>query len=56
MLKAVYEFSLKWRFKFNYDKCNIVVFYNKKIPDPIYEIVNNVYVEVIILSVLTLLK
>ena len=30
MLQAVYEFSLKWRLKFNYDKCNVVVFNNKK--------------------------
>jgi hypothetical protein len=26
MLKAIYEFSLKWRLKFNFDKCNVVKF------------------------------
>jgi len=29
MLKTVYEFSLKWRFKFNYDKCAVIMFDNK---------------------------
>src|ERR1700733_2697365 len=29
MLKVVYEYSLKWRLKFNLDKCNVVVFDNK---------------------------
>jgi len=28
MLQLVYEHSLKWRFKFNYDKCGVVVFDN----------------------------
>ena len=30
MLQLVYEYSLKWRLKFNYDKCNVVVF--QKVP------------------------
>jgi len=30
MLKAIYEFSLKWRLKFNFDKCNVVKFDNVK--------------------------
>src|SRR5690242_16521835 len=29
MLRTVFEYSLKWRFKFNYDKCNVVRFDNK---------------------------
>ncbi len=29
MLKIVYDYSLKWRFKFNYDKCGVVIFENK---------------------------
>ena len=30
MLDAVYQYSLKWRIKFNYDKCNVVVFDYKR--------------------------
>ena len=30
MLEVVYQYSLKWRLKFNYEKCNVVVF-DKKI-------------------------
>jgi hypothetical protein len=29
MLKLVYEYSLKWRLKFNFDKCQVVVFQKK---------------------------
>jgi hypothetical protein len=29
MLKTLYEYSLKWRFKFNLDKCAVIVFDNK---------------------------
>ena len=29
MLQLVYEYSLKWRLKFNLDKCNVVVFQKK---------------------------
>ena len=28
MLNSMYNYSLQWRIKFNYDKCNIVVFDN----------------------------
>ena len=28
LLKTTYEFSLKWRFKFNYDKCAVIEFDN----------------------------
>jgi hypothetical protein len=34
MLEIVYNYSLKWRLKFNYDKCNVIIFdnqYNKEI-------------------------
>ena len=27
MLKAIYDYSLLWRFKFNLDKCGVVVFH-----------------------------
>jgi len=30
MLSAIYKFSLKWRLKFNFDKCNVVKFENVK--------------------------
>ena len=30
MLKAIYEFSLKWHLKFHFDKCNAVKFDNVK--------------------------
>lgn len=29
MLEVVYQYSLKWRLKFNYEKCNVIVFDNK---------------------------
>ena len=29
MLRVVYEYSLKWRCKFNYDKCGVIVFDNR---------------------------
>jgi len=28
MLKTAYEYSLKWRFKFNLEKCAVVIFDN----------------------------
>jgi hypothetical protein len=30
MLKVTYEYSVKWRFKYNYDKCGVIVFDNDK--------------------------
>ena len=30
ILQTIYDFSLKWRFKFNIDKCSVVVFDNKR--------------------------
>ena len=30
MLKAIYEYSLKWRMKFNYEKCNVIVFEKRR--------------------------
>ena len=30
MLQAVFAYSLKWRLKFNYDKCNVIRFDNQK--------------------------
>jgi hypothetical protein len=29
MLKVAYDFSIKWRLKYNYDKCAVVVFHRK---------------------------
>ena len=43
MLKAVYEWSIKWRCKFNYDKCNVVTFDNVKIVKLFMVIVNKVH-------------
>ena len=34
MLKLVYEYSLKWRLKFNFEKCQVVVF-QKKTREPL---------------------
>ena len=31
MLRIVHEYSLKWRFKFNYNKCAVLVFSNNKV-------------------------
>ena len=36
MLTVIYDFSLKWRFKFNYDKCAMVIFDNKEFPNVQY--------------------
>ena len=36
MLAVIYEYSLKWRFKFNYDKCAMVIFGNKEFPNVQY--------------------
>ena len=30
MLQTVYEFCFKWRLNFNFDKCSVLVFENKK--------------------------
>ena len=30
MLAQVYKYSIKWRLKFNYDKCNVIRFDNKE--------------------------
>ena len=30
MLQVVFEYSLKWRLKFNYDKCNVIRFDNQQ--------------------------
>lgn len=30
MLAEVYKYSIKWRLKFNYDKCNVIRFDNKE--------------------------
>ena len=29
MLNVIYEYSTYWRFTFNMDKCNFIVFHNK---------------------------
>ena len=31
MLDVVYNYSLKWRFRFNFDKCSVVVFDHKAV-------------------------
>jgi hypothetical protein len=36
MLCFTYDFSLKWRYKFNFDKCGVVVFDNQEAPDFTY--------------------
>ena len=33
ILKIVLDFSVKWRFKFNFDKCAMLVFDNQDAPD-----------------------
>ena len=33
LLKVVYEFSLRWRFKFNFDKCAVIQFHVKASKD-----------------------
>ena len=30
MLQAVFDYSLKWRVKFNYDKCSVIRFDNQQ--------------------------
>ena len=31
-MKVTYEYSRKWRFSFNYDKCSVVVYNNEQAP------------------------
>lgn len=36
LMEITYQYSRLWRFSFNYDKCAVVVFDNKKMPVPKY--------------------